>query len=203
MHNVAVYIDGFNLYHGLKAKHGRKYLWLDLSAVARRLLRPGQGLVSVRYFTASVRNDPAAEARQNAYLSALRAVTTVEVVLGRFQAKHRTCSVCGSRWRTYEEKETDVSIAVAMLEDGVNDLFDTAVVLSADSDLCPAVRALGRLRPTKDVIAVFPPRRRSDDLRRAARFSFTLGDAIIRQSQLPGLVTDAAGMTYQRPPHWR
>jgi hypothetical protein len=30
---AAVYIDGFNLYHGLKAGHGRKYLWLDLEAV--------------------------------------------------------------------------------------------------------------------------------------------------------------------------
>ncbi|MCA1704132.1 MAG: NYN domain-containing protein, partial [Actinobacteria bacterium] len=68
MDNVAVYIDGFNLYNGMKAKHGRKFLWLDLEAVSQRLLRPGQRLVAVRYFTASVRNDPPAQARQNAYI---------------------------------------------------------------------------------------------------------------------------------------
>lgn len=32
MARVAAYIDGFNLYHGLKARLGRKYLWLDLCA---------------------------------------------------------------------------------------------------------------------------------------------------------------------------
>ncbi len=30
MERVKAYVDGFNLYHGLKARHGRKYLWLDL-----------------------------------------------------------------------------------------------------------------------------------------------------------------------------
>lgn len=204
MDNVAVYIDGFNLYHGLKSKHGRRFLWLDLEVVAQRLLRPGQQLVSVQYFTASIRNDPPAQARQNAYIGSLRAATNVDVVLGRFQEKQRTCFQCGSVWRTYEEKETDVNIAVAMLEDGVNEMFDVAVILSADSDLCPAVRALARLRPQKRVIAVFPPHRRSDDLRRAVAASFTLGDAIIRQSQLPATVTDAAsGTTYQRPTRWK
>ena len=61
------YVDGFNLYHGLKARHGRRYLRLDLEGLARRLLKPGQRLAGITYFTASVRNDPAALARQNAY----------------------------------------------------------------------------------------------------------------------------------------
>lgn len=201
MSNVALYIDGFNLYNGLKEKHGRKYLWLDLQGVAGRLLRPGQQLVAVRYFTASVRNDPPAQARQNAYLGALRS-TGVDVILGRFQEKRRRCSACGASWRTYEEKETDVNIAVAMIEDAVNEVFDTAIVLSADSDLCPGVRSLLRLRPNKRLIAVFPPKRRSDDLRRAVHASFTLGDAIIRNSQLPTPITDASGTTFHRPPTW-
>src|SRR6266536_636756 len=38
---VAAYVDGFNLYFGLKAKYGRRYLWLDLQALAASLLRPG------------------------------------------------------------------------------------------------------------------------------------------------------------------
>jgi hypothetical protein len=36
---VAVYIDGFNLYFGLRAKSDRKYLWLDLQALSVSLLR--------------------------------------------------------------------------------------------------------------------------------------------------------------------
>jgi len=53
---VKAYVDGFNLYHGLKHKHGRKYLWLDLEALVKYLMKPTQSLVGVEYFTARVRN---------------------------------------------------------------------------------------------------------------------------------------------------
>lgn len=202
MIQVAVYVDGFNLYHGLKAKHGRRYLWLDLETVAKRLLKPGQQLTSVKYFTARIRNDQLAQARQSAYLGAL-AQTDVEIVLGRFQEKHRDCWKCGATWRAYEEKETDVSIAVSLLEDGVVGRFDTALLISADSDLCPAVRSLKRLRPELLVVAVFPPKRRSDDLRAACDAAFTLGDSNIRRSQLPQNVSGSDGTVYARPRYWR
>ncbi len=85
MERVKAYVDGFNLYHGLKARHGRKYLWLDLQALAVRLLKPSQHLVEVEYFTARVRNQPESEQRQAAYLDALAAhCPLVKVVHGRF-----------------------------------------------------------------------------------------------------------------------
>jgi uncharacterized LabA/DUF88 family protein len=199
---VVAYVDGFNLYHGLKAKHGRRYPWLDLEVLVTSLLKPDQQSEAIRHFTASVRDDPPALARQATYLGALRAHTSVEIVVGRFQEKHRTCWKCGATWRTYEEKETDVSIAVSLLEDGVVGRFDTALLLSADSDLCPAVRALKRLRPQARVVAVFPPRRHSDDLRAACDATFTLGDTKIRRAQLPPVVTASDGTAYARPSRW-
>jgi uncharacterized LabA/DUF88 family protein len=199
---VVAYVDGFNLYHGLKAKHGRRYLWLDLEALATSLLKPDQRLEAIKYFTASVRDDLPALARQSTYLGALGAHAGVQIIVGRFQEKHRTCWKCGTTWRTYEEKETDVSIAVSLLEDGVAGRFDTALLLSADSDLCPAVRALKRLRPQAKVVAVFPPRRRSDDLRTACDAAFTLGDTKVRRAQLPPVVTAPDGTAYARPSRW-
>ena len=65
MVRVAAYVNGFNLYFGLKAMRGRKYLWLDLQALAVSLLRPGQTLERVSYFTARVRNDPQGARRQS------------------------------------------------------------------------------------------------------------------------------------------
>lgn len=203
MVRVAVFIDGFNLYYGLRAKHGRKYLWLDLAEVSRRLLRPGQTLAGVHYYTAAVRNDPASQRNQRVYLDALRARGGVDVKLGRYQEKVLSCRGCGASWTTYEEKETDVNIAVALVAGGVRNEFDTALVLSADSDLCPAVRTLKSLDPAKRVVAVFPPKRRSDDLRRAADATFTLGDAILRQAQLPQVVKDSSGRELRRPTRWR
>ena len=200
---VVVYVDGFNLYNGLKDLRGHRYLWLDLRALADTLLKPDQTLAGIRYFTARVRNEPDAEHRQATYLSALGMLPVVEVVEGRFQQKRRSCRACGTRWTTYEEKETDVSIAVALVEDAVSDRYDVAIVLSADSDLCPGVRAVKRLRPDKRIVAVFPPKRRSDDLRSAADAAFTLGEANVRKSLLPDDVHVAPDLVLSRPAKWR
>ena len=54
LQRVAAYIDSFNLYYGLRSKGWRRYYWLDLRRLAERLLRPGQQLAAVRYFTTRV-----------------------------------------------------------------------------------------------------------------------------------------------------
>lgn len=198
---VRLYVDGFNLYYGMHTKFGRRYLWLDLYALGTRLLRPDQLLVAVSYFTARMRGGGESAARQAEYLGALRA-TGVTVVEGRFQEKEQRCFACNSRWRTHEEKASDVSLSVALVEDAANDLFDTALLLTADSDMSPAVRAARRLRSAARIIAVFPPGRTSGDLRRSVHGTIQLGATPLRQCQLPDTVA-GRGRDYQRPPHWK
>lgn len=203
MVRVAVYVDGVNLYFGLKAKHGRKYLWLDLQALATSLLRPGQTLEQITYFTARVRNDPEGQQRQSDYLDALAGHSAlVTVVDGRFQEKPRHCRDCGAAWTVYEEKETDVNIAATLIEDAVLDRYDTALLISADSDLCPAIVTMKRLCPEKKIIAVFPPKRHSVDLKHAVDGYLLLGADKIRQAQLPTEIVTNAGITLRRPKRW-
>ncbi|MGH4008661.1 MAG: NYN domain-containing protein [Pseudonocardiaceae bacterium] len=203
MVRVVAYIDGFNLYFGLKARHGRRYLWLDLQALVLGLMRPGQTLEQITYFTARVRNDPEGRQRQSYYLDALASHSPlVTIVDGRFQEKPRHCRNCGAAWTVYEEKETDVSIAAALIEDAVLDRYDTALLISADSDLCPAIITMKRLRPEKRIIAVFPPRRHSADLKRAVDAYLSIGDDKIRKAQLPPEVVNNAGITLRRPKYW-
>ncbi|GAA2782401.1 NYN domain-containing protein [Crossiella cryophila] len=203
MVRVTAYVDGFNLYYGLKAASGRKHLWLDLESLATSLLRPDQQLEGVQYFTAAVRNDPTGLQRQSDYLHALtHHCPRLTVVNGRFQLKDRFCRTCNSHWNVYEEKETDVSIAVAMVEDAACDRYDVALLISGDSDLCPGVRAVKRMCPEKRIIVAFPPKRHSGDLARAVDGSFTIGDAKIRQAQLPATVTTSGGVAIPRPAYW-
>lgn len=203
MARVVVYIDGFNLYYGLRDKYDRKYLWLDLQSLSTSLLRPGQTLEIVRYFTARVRGDAEGEQRQSDYLDALQVRSPlVRVKDGRFQGKDRRCRDCGNRWMVYEEKETDVNIAVALLADAVRDTFDTALLISADSDLCPAVRETKTLFPEKRIIAAFPPKRHSAELKRVVDGHLSIGDDKIRRAQLPQEVVTRAGVVLQRPKHW-
>jgi len=200
---VAAYVDGFNLYFGLKAKYQRRYLWLDLQALASSLLLPGQTLEHVTYFTARVRNDPDGEHRQSTYLDALvEHSPLVTLVDGRFQEKYRQCRNCRATWTAYEEKETDVNIAATLITDAVQDRYDTALLISADSDLCPAIRAMKQLRPEKRIIVAFPPKRHSADLKRAVDGYVSIGDDKVRLAQLPSAVLTRAGVTLTRPKHW-
>jgi hypothetical protein len=204
MATVIAYVDGFNLYHGLHQAYGRRYLWLDLEHLVHRL-RPRDQILAVRYFTAEVKDDPGGLARQRSYLSALEShCPTVQVVLGRYQTKTMTCRQCGSAWTSYEEKETDVNIAVALVADTAAAASDIALIVSADSDLCPAIRTSRSLNPQRRMIAAFPPRRSSFEIRSLIRKPFTLAAADIRNSLLPEVVADqATGRVYKRPGKWR
>jgi len=204
MDRVVAYIDGFNLYFGLKADHGRMYLWLDLQALVESLLLPEQELRKVCYFTARLRDDPDGARRQSAYLDALASrCWKVVRVEGRFQEKNRSCGSCGARWVGYEEKETDVNIAATLIEDAVDDIYDTALIISGDTDLRPAIATVKRLRPGKFIVAAFPPRRFSARLVQAVDAYIRIGPDKIRKAQLPPKVVTAGGVILERPEHWR
>ena len=91
----------------------------------------------------------------------------------------------------------------AFVEDATLRNYDTAIVISADSDLCPAVRSAKRLHPTANIVVVFPPKRHSDELKKATDAAFTIGTANLRQAQLPQTITDTRGTTYTRPATWK
>lgn len=204
MRRVVAYVDGFNLYHGMHQRFGRTYHWLDLEALAANLLRNTDRLDATRYFTARIRGTEAGRLRQVRYLDALAAHSQgVEVTEGRFQQKTITCFACYGQWATYEEKESDVNMAIAIVEDAARGRFDTALIVSADSDLCPAVRAARRLQPNAQVIAAFPPRRHSDELRRVVDRSIHVDRAMLSRSQLPDEVVTPNGIKLSRPAYWR
>lgn len=200
-----VYVDGFNLYFGLRSKQWRRYYWLDLIALSNALLKPDQDLQQVHFFTSRIRtnaHNTADVQRQTTYLEALDTLPQVRTQYGHYLEKRKQCHSCGAHWKDYEEKMTDVNIAVQMLSDAFADRFDTALLLSADSDLTAPVKHLRAMFPHKRVIAIFPPMRKSFELEKSANAAFTLGEANLRQSQLPNTVTRADGYPLQRPTHW-
>lgn len=95
-----------------------------------------------------------------------------------------------------------MSVAVALVEDAARDAYDTASVVSGDSDLCPAVRAAKRLQPNRKVVAVFPPKRQSDPLRYACDGILRIDRSMLRRAQLPGTVVASGGIVLARPVYW-
>ncbi len=202
---VAVYVDGLNLYYGLKSRRWRRYYWLDLRRLAERLLRPGQQLAIVRYFTARFEpqaDDPDQHVRQDTYLRALETLPDLTIQYGQHLPKNVTCQCCGTTWKTFEEKMTDVNIAVALLRDATQDVFDTAIVISADSDLTGPLDAVLQGYIGKRVVFAFPPNRNSERLRRHATAAFTLGRKLISDNQFPPQVVNPDGYVINKPSYW-
>lgn len=206
MNRVIVYIDGFNLYFGMRSKGWRKYYWLDLVALSRSLLKPDQSLMAVHYFTARIRsnqNNASDIQRQTNYLEALTSNPMIQMHYGHYLEKPKTCRKCGASWLDYEEKMTDVNIAVQLLGDAVDDNFDTALLISGDSDLTEPVSWLRSRFPSKRIIIAFPPARHSNQLTKTAHATFTIGESKLRHSQLPDSVLREDGFVLERPIHWR
>ncbi len=206
MTRVIAYIDGFNLYFGLRSKKWRKYYWLDLIKLVQSLLKPGQKLVGAHYFTTRIRcagNNIADTQRQSNYLEALETLPDLSIHFGHYLEKKRQCRKCHAIWIDYEEKMTDVNIAVQLLADVYNDWFDTALLISADSDLTTPVQQVLTSFATKRVIVCQPPGRNSVQLCKTASASLTIGETKIRQSQLPDTIKKADGYVLQRPSYWR
>jgi uncharacterized LabA/DUF88 family protein len=172
--------------------------------LVERMIRDDQALQEVQYFTARVRSDVAAARRQAIYLDALGSYCPkVRRVEGRFQERTRNCWDCGAQWIGYEEKETDVNIAVALVGGAVQDSYDTALLISGDGDLRPAVTAVKRLRPEKRIIAVFPPRRNAAGLIAVVDAYIRIGPDKIRNAQLPPKIVTRDGVILERPDHWK
>lgn len=214
---TAIYVDGFNLYYG--ALKDSPYKWLDLRAMVRRVLRPENRLLLLKYFTARVKSrpgDPGAPDRQNTYLRALTAHDPgVEIIYGRFFEVDGSVTVTsGGRERTLYgkklvEKGTDVSLAVHLLNDAWLNRYEVAVVVSNDTDLAEAIR-LARSECGKKVGLIAPllsanrdgsPRRMSDALRRATDFQRELRAPALASSQLPNPVK-AGDVALTKPASW-
>lgn len=195
------YIDGFNVYYALNHPLYRKYKWLDYMALAKSVLPHIDTCVAgVYYFSTYVGWKPDSKARHKDYVKALRSVD-VSIVLGRFMAKTVRCHKCGQKYKTKEEKQTDVNIAISLLSDAVEDQYDKAVIVSADTDLIPTIEAVHKLRPDKEIGVMLPLRRPNNSLQKASDFVLVMTEKLLAASQFPDEIS-LDGSTIKRPTHW-
>jgi NYN domain len=154
---VSIYVDGFNLYHALVKFRDEKVKWLDLRALSQRVIRPKtERIVAINYFSAYADWLPGPKSRHEEYVNALTALG-VNCILGHFKRKDRTCFACGAKWVAHEEKETDVSIGITLLNDAYKGAYEKAYLVTRDSDLLPAIKMVRVEFPAKEIVAVAPP----------------------------------------------
>lgn len=198
MKRVIGYIDGFNLYHSIDDLNKPHLKWLDLQALVKSIARSGESVEHVYYFSAyATWRSLGAQTRHREYVKALTH-QGVECVLGHFKKKTRKCNSCGDTWDAHEEKETDVHLGARLVADAYEDRFDRALIITADSDLVPAVNIVSSAFPAKEIFAVSPPGRHAHARGLSPKLTITNGR--LTACRLPEFVADNSGADIFRCP---
>jgi hypothetical protein len=201
---VIGYIDGLNFYHASKGKAWYPAGWCNWTETFS-VYCPGAA-VSVRYFTSRYPGgDQDSKQRQNLHLRAMSEVAKAEIIEGSIRQRvDRRCE-CGRGTRLVE-KMTDVNIAIRLVEDAIDGLFDLAYVVSADVDLVPAIHAALRRSRGAQVFGLLPPESEmAEEYRRLEVFYGERSAAayldLAKMRRFPDDLPLRWGMTL--PEHWR
>jgi len=175
MKKVNVYIDWFNFYYALQNRiHDRSSWWTkefqrcDFHKLFAHFLQVDEIINKIYFFTAYRKWDINSYNRHKTYLQAL-AKYQVRIILWNYQSKinmYRKWKnkieevICEDKidnpqeyiedlkklaYHTFEEKETDVKIALQIVEDAFLWEYDHAYIVSGDSDIIPSIQTIKKL----------------------------------------------------------
>lgn len=203
MARVSFFIDGFNVYHSLKSKHKyHKYLWLDYRKFLKKFVRKGDKLADIFYFSAYAHWIPNRVKRHKMLVDIWKS-TGIIPVMGDFKEKDRFCKNCKTYFKSHEEKQTDVNIAINIVKEAYEKSYDTAILVTNDTDLIPAIRMLKNAFPQKRIGILFPIDRWSSELSQECHFWRKTYKKHLSKSQFPDTVTLPSGIVFQRPETWK
>jgi uncharacterized LabA/DUF88 family protein len=158
-------------------------------------------IADIFYFTSYTKHLKDKIKRHKTFVKALKSVG-IKIVFGKFKKRHITCKHCKAFFNRYEEKETDVAIAVKIMELGHIDCCNTIVVISGDTDLAPAVKTFKKLFPNKEVYFIFPYHRKNQELEYISKNkSFSISLQQYQNHQFPDILTTKKE-TINKPPEW-
>ncbi|HEY9755399.1 MAG TPA: NYN domain-containing protein [Oculatellaceae cyanobacterium] len=202
-----VYVDGFNLYYG--ALKGTPHKWLNLHQLCEFYLKPEyHKIVRINYFTAKVSGTPddnEKPQRQMRYIRALRTLPTIEVIDGHFIVERILLpNADGSgpvEVINTKEKKSDVNLASLMLWDAHCNNFDTAAIVSGDSDFETPLDMV-RERFKKQVVVLDPQRSGTPNSPMNRKNIYKpIRAGALAGAQFPIQLTDAQGL-FAKPQEW-
>ena len=195
-------VDGFNLYYSIaddKILNANK--WLDIRKLCE-CFKFSDRKEKIVYFTALTNWSPDKVRRHQNLIKIYRDLN-IEIVLGEFRRKNKKCRNCNRYFDTFEEKRPDVNIAIKLFELAYLDLFDTAIIISGDSDLIPAISTVKRIFPIKKVGIMIPFNRKAEELKAVCDFHYKIKMKHLNQSILtdPYILKD--GTILGCPSSWK
>jgi hypothetical protein len=130
--------------------------WLNLRELSEAFIQPSREVLhEVFYFTAFAKWLPQAMVRHRAYIKALE-VYNVTPIFGHFKEKTMSCKSCGAQWISREEKGTDTNFVIQLVQEAHQNRFDKAIIMTADSDMVPAIHMVLDTFPNKEILVCTP-----------------------------------------------
>jgi hypothetical protein len=123
--------------------------------------------------------------------------------LGRFKEKEVYCNSCKTYIKKHEEKETDVFIAVKIIESFYLNECDLAIIVTGDTDLTPVVKVAKKIFPQKEIIFIFPYDRENREIAKLVPKSFSIKRKSYLKYQFPDPVIDSDGTKIYKPDFWK
>jgi uncharacterized LabA/DUF88 family protein len=215
LRKVSFIVDGFNLYFSLREMEGlskKPSRWLDLRRMCESFVQAiGQHLgvrtelSGIHYFSAYATHatvrDKGIVDRHRTYVAALES-TGVSVTMSQFKYRDLRCPHCRTVFKRAEEKETDVAMAMKLLEVFALSEAPIGVLMTGDSDLVPAVHTARRLFPENTIGIITPFLRHTTEMQEIGDFHFKVSQKLAQSAQFPNPIRLPDGRVIAKPNGW-
>lgn len=135
---VAVYIDGSNLYFKLKNLSISHTSQFNYRGLAEYFVQKNV-LVSINYYVGLVKTGRVNDKTRKIHQGQIKLFNTL-----RDQGITIHTGYLMKNNNVYHEKGVDVNIAVDLLVGAYENYYDTALLISSDTDLVPAIQRINR-----------------------------------------------------------
>ncbi|MGK7654441.1 NYN domain-containing protein [Roseovarius sp. B08] len=206
--SAAFYIDGFNLYHGIKDLGKDHLKWINYWKLAQLLIpQVSEELVKVVYCTAYYPDDEAKKERHRRFLN-VQERCGVTVKKGHYAHERRDCGHCGGHWWHPTEKQGDINVAINMIRDAGLGTFEHGYLLTSDSDQAATAKMIREELPDIKLTTVRPPSKNfSKHIMEFAHNKMSIKEGHLERCVLPARIPTRVGAVqrpaeYDPPPGW-
>jgi len=137
---IIIFIDGANLYHRIKNMFANeKTDYFNFNKFIKYLTGDRE-LIAIYYYNVAldINHNPKSYAAQQKFFYKLKKIKNLKLIVCRMQKV-----IIGGK-EVYQAKEDDIHLASDMIELGVDDTYDTAILVSGDGDFVPAIKVVQR-----------------------------------------------------------
>jgi uncharacterized LabA/DUF88 family protein len=172
-------IDGMNIFHAVKEKFGINFLNIDLNKLVRQISLNDENILSIKFFVSPFVGNTNLAQIQRDFIERNSKLSYVDLKLGVFRKRIIKCQKCTNQVVHYQEKHTDINIALEISRSAIDRSIDKIYLITADDDFKPAIASFNQIAPNKKFVRVLPPGRFS-----ASSESYIhLNKSIIKKSQ--------------------